>query len=111
MFFDELRIPEPDYHLGVGSGTHGEQTGEMLKRTEEVLLFCPTETAVENLKREGINKGVNPTGDVMVDALRENIEIAEQKSMILDQLSLKPKEYYLATQKFIDQRIPMLLKG
>lgn len=37
VFFDELGIKEPDYHLGVGSGTHGEQTALVLRKTEELL--------------------------------------------------------------------------
>ena len=38
QFFDELDIPAPDYHLGVGSGTHATQTGRMLEAIEQVLL-------------------------------------------------------------------------
>lgn len=38
VFFDELNLKTPDYHLGVGSGSHGYQTGEMLKAIEKVLL-------------------------------------------------------------------------
>jgi len=38
VFFDDLRIPAPAHHLGVGGGGHGEQTGLMLQRLEPVLL-------------------------------------------------------------------------
>lgn len=38
VFFTELEIPSPDYHLGVASGTHGAQTGRMLEAIERVLL-------------------------------------------------------------------------
>ena len=37
VFFDELAIPLPDHHLGVGGGSHGAQTGAMLAMLEPVL--------------------------------------------------------------------------
>jgi UDP-N-acetylglucosamine 2-epimerase (non-hydrolysing) len=38
LFFDDLDLSEPDYLLGVGSGSHGAQTGRALERIEDVLL-------------------------------------------------------------------------
>lgn len=37
VFFEQLELPTADYHLGVGSGSHGEQTGNMLIEVEQVL--------------------------------------------------------------------------
>jgi UDP-GlcNAc3NAcA epimerase len=37
VFFDELGLPRPNHHLGVGSGPHGLQTARMLERLEEVM--------------------------------------------------------------------------
>jgi len=38
VFFRELDLPPPDYHLGIGSGSHAAQTGAMLPALEVVLL-------------------------------------------------------------------------
>jgi UDP-N-acetylglucosamine 2-epimerase len=61
------------------------------------LLFCPTQTAVDNLAHEGIYKGVHQVGDTMYDALLQFREIALQYSTILPSLGLKPKGYLLVT--------------
>lgn len=38
VFFEEMDIPKPDYNLGVSGGSHGQMTGQMLVKIEEVLL-------------------------------------------------------------------------
>ncbi len=38
VFFQELGIPSPAYHLGIGSGPHGQQTGRMLEGLERVMV-------------------------------------------------------------------------
>lgn len=37
VFFEEMSIPKPDYNLGISGGTHGQMTGQMLIKIEEVL--------------------------------------------------------------------------
>ncbi|MGO9377601.1 MAG: non-hydrolyzing UDP-N-acetylglucosamine 2-epimerase [Dissulfurispiraceae bacterium] len=38
VFFDELGIPEPHYHLGVGSASHATQTADILQKIEQIVL-------------------------------------------------------------------------
>jgi len=157
IFFEEMAIPRPDYDLGVGSGTHAQQTAASMIGIEEILikehpdflivygdtnatvagalaaaklhikivhieaglrsynrqmpeeinrivtdvisdyLMVPTQVAADNLKREGIDQGVHIVGDVMVDALRTYTLVAEQKSIILNQLKLEKDDFILMT--------------
>jgi len=157
VFFEELNLPKPDHHLGVGSGPHGAQTGQMLERLEAVIkrespdrvviygdtnstlagalaaaklaipvahveaglrsfvrdmpeeinrvvadrvstyLFAPTQTAVDNLAREGITEGVTLTGDIMCDALLQHAQAAAARSQVMSRLALTPGAYVLAT--------------
>lgn len=180
VFFDQLGIKSPDYHLGIGSGSHGEQTGNAIREIEKVflrekrpdmvvvygdtnstlagalaavklhipvahieaglrsynrkmpeevnrvltdhassLLFCPTKTAVRNLKKEGMGNivadgtliskqffdtaphladaSIINTGDVMYDVIRLSMKIAEEQSSVMHDLGLDGREYYMLT--------------
>ncbi|MEM0325391.1 MAG: UDP-N-acetylglucosamine 2-epimerase, partial [Candidatus Aenigmatarchaeota archaeon] len=59
-------------------------------------LFCPTQTAVDNLKKEGIKDGIYNVGDVMYDVALEVIDKIDEKS-VLEKFMLKPKEFVLVT--------------
>lgn len=61
------------------------------------LLFCPTKTAVENLAKESVTKGVHEVGDPMYDAVLMFSEKARETSTILQDLGIKKGGYLLAT--------------
>jgi UDP-GlcNAc3NAcA epimerase len=46
VFFEELNLPEPEINLGVGSGSHGQQTGQILAKIEEAMLVTQPDWVV-----------------------------------------------------------------
>jgi len=61
------------------------------------LLLVPTDAALQNLACEGLSGRSRLVGDVMLDAVIFNLEIARQDSRIVEQLALKGAEYAVAT--------------
>jgi UDP-GlcNAc3NAcA epimerase len=158
IFFRDLHIAQPDFHLGVAEALHGRMTGRMLAGIEEILLaerpdtvlvygdtnstlagalaaaklhipvahveaglrsfnmrmpeeinrmltdristqlFCPTVTALDNLRREGMDsKTLFLTGDVMYDAILFYQEIAQTTAAMRTLLEEIPENFCLAT--------------
>jgi UDP-GlcNAc3NAcA epimerase len=91
----------PVAHVEAGLRSFKKSMPEEINRilTDHVssLLFCPTNTSVQNLRKEGITKGVYLVGDVMYDSLREHIKRAEKVSAIMRKLNLSKKDFYLVT--------------
>lgn len=69
IFFDELRIPEPDHHLGVGSGTHAEQTAKVMTEFEKVLEQEQPDWVV-------VVGDVNPTMACTIVAQKMGVKVA-----------------------------------
>ena len=95
----KLHIPVVHVEAGLRSfdRTMPEEINRILTDHISDLLFCPTKTAVNNLRNEGIIKGVHLVGDVMVDALEFTMKIAEDRSHVLDRLGVTPKKYLVLT--------------
>lgn len=61
------------------------------------ILFCPSQTAVDNLQKEGIIQGIHLIGDVMADSVKLAEEMADTHLQILPQFGLTAGQYLLAT--------------
>ncbi len=61
------------------------------------LLFAPTAVSRRNLKRENITKGVHVVGNSIIDALIQNIALAERRSAVLKRLGLRARGFILLT--------------
>ena len=160
VFFKEMDIPEPDYHLEINSLSHGAMTGRMIENIEQVLLsekpelvmvygdtnstlagalaakklnirvahieaglrsfnmkmpeevnriltdrisdllFCPTDTAVNNLHQEGYQNfkcQIQKVGDVMYDAALYYGAMSSQRSDIIRRLKITSGNFVLCT--------------
>lgn len=158
IFFDGLDMPAAEVNLGVGSGTHGAQTGAMLQAIEDLLvaerpdwvliygdtnstlagalaasklsvpvahveaglrsfnrrmpeeinrvvadhlsslLLCPSRTAIENLKREGVQANVHMVGDVMLDVMNwAKQRLNGSGSRVLSGIGIEEGKFLLAT--------------
>src|SRR5699024_11697116 len=69
IFFDELGVPEPDFHLGVGSGSHAEQTAKVMTAFEEVLHTEQPDWVI-------VVGDVNPTMACTIVANKMGIKVA-----------------------------------
>lgn len=78
-----------------------EEVNRVLTDRISTLLFCPTDVAVENLKRENIDHmrecTISRVGDVMIDAIEYYVGEAEAKSTVIPDLGLIPEEFVLVT--------------
>lgn len=91
----KLQIPVAHVEAGLRSfdPRMPEEVNRRLTDHVSELLFCPTPLAVRNLRREGIARGVHLVGDVMLDALAQNLARAEQ----LGAAAPPRGSFYLAT--------------
>ncbi len=95
----KLHIPVA--HVEAGLRSYNRRMPEELNRvaTDHLsdFLFCPTVTAVRNLRREGITRGIFLTGDVMLDAVQRFRRLAERRTWLLSKLGIKRADYVLVT--------------
>ena len=91
----------PVVHIEAGLRSHNREMPEEINRiaTDHVsdILFAPTQKGMDNLIAEGLSEFSFLSGDVMYDTILQGLQVAVEKSKILEDLNLSPQNYYLAT--------------
>ena len=108
-------------HVEAGLRSHDRNMPEEINRILadhcSDYLFAPTEKAKENLLKEGIlMNNIFVTGNTIVDAVYQNLEIAKMKADVLTKLDLEKGGYFLVTahrQENVDvkERLKDILDG
>ncbi|MCC6772658.1 MAG: UDP-N-acetylglucosamine 2-epimerase (non-hydrolyzing) [Gemmatimonadaceae bacterium] len=95
----KLHIPIAHVESGLRSYNRRmpEEHNRVLTDHCSSLLLCPTQTAVDNLTREGVTEGVHLVGDVMYDAVVHFGAVARARSQVLSRTEVQEGAYYLAT--------------
>jgi len=91
----------PIIHIEAGLRSYNMHMPEEINRiaTDHIsrYLFAPTQTAMNILNSEGLGKRSSLTGDIMVDTIKANLEIALKRSTIICSLKLEDGEFNLLT--------------
>jgi UDP-GlcNAc3NAcA epimerase len=95
----KLHIPVAHVEAGLRSFNMRmpEEVNRIVADRLSTLLFCPTQTAVDNLAAEALKKGVYNVGDVMYDVALYYRDKASNQSGALAQCKVEPKKFALAT--------------
>ena len=96
------KLNVPVAHVEAGMRSHNRRMPEEINRIIadrlSQLLLCPSDSAVENLSREGITEGVHNVGDVMYDAVRHFSGLARRRyGRVYERWGLRRGEYMLLT--------------
>jgi len=97
---NKLRIKVGHHEAGLRSHdlTMLEETNRIITDHIADFMFAPTKDALKNLKDEGINSdNVFLTGNTVVDAVKQNLELCDKKVDALKKLSLEKKKYIVVT--------------
>ena len=93
-----IKIGHVEAGLRSFDGTMPEETNRIIADHISDYLFAPTETSRKYLLNEGIpEEKIFVTGNTVVDAVYQNLEISKSGDDILKELGLKEKEYFAAT--------------